>query len=87
MSPTPGSAGDFDLAFDGWSVSPDPDFVLSIHTCGALPATRNATGATDDFICDKTYDRLYARQSAEYDSGEAGGWSSGWSRGSTTPAT
>ncbi|MCA1221148.1 ABC transporter substrate-binding protein [Streptomyces sp. 8L] len=63
----PWLAGDFDLAFDGWSVSPDPDYVLSIHTCGALPATRNASGATDDFICDKTYDRLYARQSAEYD--------------------
>ncbi|NUK11559.1 ABC transporter substrate-binding protein [Streptomyces lunaelactis] len=59
--------GDYDLAFDGWSVNPDPDFVLSIHTCGALPATPKDTGATDNFICDKQFDELYGKQSAEYD--------------------
>ncbi|NWF28843.1 ABC transporter substrate-binding protein [Streptomyces sp. PKU-EA00015] len=59
--------GDYDLAFDGWSVNPDPDFVLSIHTCAALPATPKDTGATDNFICDKQFDELYARQAAEYD--------------------
>ncbi|MGW0500885.1 ABC transporter substrate-binding protein [Streptomyces sp. NPDC003007] len=63
----PWLAGRYDLAFDGWSVNPDPDFVLSIHTCGALPATPKDTGATDNFICDKKYDELYARQLAEYD--------------------
>ncbi|GAA4070149.1 peptide ABC transporter substrate-binding protein [Streptomyces shaanxiensis] len=63
----PWLAGTYDLAFDGWSVNPDPDFVLSIHTCGALPATPKDTGATDNFICDKRYDDLYARQLAEYD--------------------
>ncbi|MFF8833547.1 ABC transporter substrate-binding protein [Streptomyces sp. NPDC015131] len=62
--------GDYDLAFDGWSVNPDPDFVLSIHTCGALPATPKDTGATDNFICDKRYDELYARQAVEYDPAE-----------------
>ncbi|MER6915446.1 peptide ABC transporter substrate-binding protein [Streptomyces sp. NPDC000594] len=59
--------GDYDLAFDGWSVNPDPDYVLAIHTCAALPATPRATGSTDNFICDRVYDRLYARQIAEYD--------------------
>ncbi len=63
----PWLAGKYDLAFDGWSVNPDPDFVMSIHTCGALPATPKDTGATDNFICDKKYDELYARQLAEYD--------------------
>jgi peptide/nickel transport system substrate-binding protein len=63
----PWLAGQYDLAFDGWSVNPDPDFVLSIHTCAALPATPKDTGATDNFICDKTYDKLYAQQLAEYD--------------------
>ncbi|BFO15804.1 hypothetical protein SHKM778_21920 [Streptomyces sp. KM77-8] len=66
----PWLAGEYDLAFDGWSVNPDPDFVLSIHTCAALPATPEETGATDNFICDRTYDELYARQLAEYDPGE-----------------
>ncbi|MEU0369431.1 ABC transporter substrate-binding protein [Streptomyces sp. NPDC006283] len=59
--------GDYDLAFDGWSVNPDPDFVLSIHTCAALPATSKDSGATDNFICDKQFDELYAKQAVEYD--------------------
>ncbi|GGZ47852.1 ABC transporter substrate-binding protein [Streptomyces inusitatus] len=59
--------GDYDLAFDGWSVNPDPDFVLSIHTCAALPATPSGSGSTDNFICDRRFDELYARQIAEYD--------------------
>ncbi|MFF9911302.1 ABC transporter substrate-binding protein [Streptomyces sp. NPDC013457] len=63
----PWTKGDYDLAFDGWSVNPDPDYVLSIHTCGTLPATPKDTGATDNFICDKQFDTLYAQQSAEYD--------------------
>ncbi|MEU6481503.1 ABC transporter substrate-binding protein [Streptomyces sp. NPDC047017] len=63
----PWLAGKYDLAFDGWSVNPDPDFVLSIHTCAARPQTPKDTGATDDFICDRTYDQLYAQQLAEYD--------------------
>ncbi|MDH6628114.1 peptide/nickel transport system substrate-binding protein [Streptomyces sp. LBL] len=66
----PWLAGTYDLAFDGWSVNPDPDFVLSIHTCAALPATPKDTGATDNFLCDKPYDDLYARQLAEYDPAE-----------------
>ncbi|MFE2359228.1 ABC transporter substrate-binding protein [Streptomyces parvulus] len=66
----PWLAGKYDLAFDGWSVNPDPDFVLSIHTCAALPATPKDTGATDNFICDKQYDELYARQLGEYDAGK-----------------
>lgn len=66
----PWLAGEYDLAFDGWSVNPDPDFVLSIHTCAALPATPKDTGATDNFICDRKYDELYERQLAEYDPDE-----------------
>ncbi|AEN12717.1 MULTISPECIES: ABC transporter substrate-binding protein [unclassified Streptomyces] len=63
----PWFAGEYDLAFDGWSVNPDPDFVMSIHTCAALPAKAKETAATDNFICDKRYDELYAKQLAEYD--------------------
>nr|WP_128976676.1 ABC transporter substrate-binding protein [Streptomyces roseicoloratus] len=63
----PWGKGDYDLAFDGWSVNPDPDYVLSIHTCGTLPATPKDTGATDNFICDRQFDSLYARQAVEYD--------------------
>ncbi|WP_411080567.1 ABC transporter substrate-binding protein [Streptomyces sp. cmx-18-6] len=63
----PWYAGEYDLAFDGWSVNPDPDFVLSIHTCAALPSKAKESAATDNFICDRRYDELYKKQLAEYD--------------------
>ncbi|MFI9625819.1 ABC transporter substrate-binding protein [Streptomyces sp. NPDC052042] len=63
----PWYAGEYDLAFDGWSVNPDPDFVLGIHTCAALPVKAKESAATDNFICDKTFDGLYRKQLAEYD--------------------
>ncbi|MGW2483311.1 ABC transporter substrate-binding protein [Streptomyces sp. NPDC001571] len=63
----PWMSGEYDLALDGYSVSPDPDYVLSIHTCAARPATPKATGQTDDFVCDRPFDELYAKQLAEYD--------------------
>ncbi|MEU9099361.1 ABC transporter substrate-binding protein [Streptomyces sp. NPDC048361] len=63
----PWAAGEYDLALDGYSVSPDPDYVLSIHTCAALPANPKVSGRTDDFVCDRRFDELYAEQLAEYD--------------------
>ncbi|MFH8796680.1 ABC transporter substrate-binding protein [Streptomyces sp. NPDC017941] len=63
----PWYAGEYDLAFDGWSVNPDPDFVLGIHTCAALPEKAKESAATDNFLCDKKYDELYEKQLAEYD--------------------
>ncbi|WP_078594199.1 ABC transporter substrate-binding protein [Streptomyces sp. NRRL S-920] len=63
----PWYAGEYDLAFDGWSVNPDPDFVLGIHTCAALPVKAKESAATDNFICDKKFDELYEKQLAEYD--------------------
>ncbi|MFE1146077.1 ABC transporter substrate-binding protein [Streptomyces albidoflavus] len=63
----PWAAGEYDLAFDGWSVNPDPDFVLGIHTCAALPSKPKESSSTDNFICDKEFDKLYGQQLAEYD--------------------
>ncbi|MCX4673873.1 ABC transporter substrate-binding protein [Streptomyces sp. NBC_01433] len=63
----PWYAGEYDLAFDGWSVNPDPDFVMSIHTCAALPSKPKESAATDNFICDKQFDELYKKQNVEYD--------------------
>ncbi|MFI7388630.1 ABC transporter substrate-binding protein [Streptomyces sp. NPDC049813] len=70
----PWYAGEYDLAFDGWSVNPDPDFVLGIHTCAALPTKARETAATDNGICDKTYDDLYNKQLAEYDPAKRAGY-------------
>ncbi|GAA1748168.1 ABC transporter substrate-binding protein [Streptomonospora arabica] len=62
-------SGEYDLIFTGWTVNPDPDYVLGIHTCGALP-TEPGTMRSDAYFCDKDYDRLYEQQLAAYDDPE-----------------
>ncbi len=54
--------GDFDLVAGGWTVNPDPDYVLSIQTCSQRPDTANGGGNTDQFFCNKQYDQLYKEQ-------------------------
>ncbi|MEU7478786.1 ABC transporter substrate-binding protein [Lentzea sp. NPDC042327] len=61
------TAGTYDLAFSGWATNVDPDFVLSLHTCGQRPGADGKGGTTDAYFCDETYDRLYARQLSEFD--------------------
>jgi len=61
------TAGTFDLAFDSWTVNPDPDYVLSIQKCDARPSKPAGSFSGDDFICDQNYDALYAKQISEYD--------------------
>ncbi|ASU83236.1 ABC transporter substrate-binding protein [Nocardiopsis gilva YIM 90087] len=56
--------GKYDLIFTGWSVNPDPDYVLGIHTCDALPETPG-TMRGDAYFCDRKYDELYDKQLAE----------------------
>ncbi|HEX2134126.1 MAG TPA: ABC transporter substrate-binding protein [Actinophytocola sp.] len=59
--------GDFDLAFSGWSANPDPDFVLSLQTCGNRPNAQGKGATPDSFLCDEEYDRLYSEQLQELD--------------------
>jgi peptide/nickel transport system substrate-binding protein len=59
-------AGRFDLFLSGWLLDPDPDFLLSVHTCGARPDA-GGSGTTDAYVCDAGYDELYRRQSVEMD--------------------
>ncbi|MFE2756378.1 ABC transporter substrate-binding protein, partial [Actinosynnema sp. NPDC059335] len=61
------TAGTFDLVFSGWGTNPDPDFILSLHTCGQRPNADGKGGTTDTFFCDPEYDALYAQQRAEFD--------------------
>jgi peptide/nickel transport system substrate-binding protein len=55
-------AGNFDLAFTGWSVSPDPDYNLAQQTCKVI-----GTDLSDSNFCNSEYDRLYADQQSELD--------------------
>jgi peptide/nickel transport system substrate-binding protein len=58
--------GAWDILSDGWSTGPDPTYLLSIQTCGDLPPNTSATGNTDAFFCNPTYDKLFAQQSTEF---------------------
>jgi peptide/nickel transport system substrate-binding protein len=54
--------GNFDLAFTGWGVSPDPDPMLAQQTCKVV-----GTELSDSNFCNAEYDALYAEQLAELD--------------------
>lgn len=64
------NSGKFDLVFSSWGTNPDPDFILSLHTCGQRPNADGKGGTTDTFFCDQTYDALYAQQLSELDRGK-----------------
>jgi peptide/nickel transport system substrate-binding protein len=55
-------AGNFDLAFSGWSVNPDPDSILAQQTCAY-----NGTDNSDSGYCNPAYDALYLKQQVEID--------------------
>lgn len=56
------NAGNFDMAFTGWSVGPDPDSMLAQQTCKVV-----GTELSDSNFCNAEYDALYAKQLAELD--------------------
>jgi peptide/nickel transport system substrate-binding protein len=66
-------AGTYDILTTGWSVSPDPDYVLGINRCSGLPATVGGPYLSDAYYCSAEYDKLYARQLAELDTGKRAG--------------
>jgi peptide/nickel transport system substrate-binding protein len=59
--------GEFDILWTGWTVNPDPDYILSIQTCGVRPAEPGASYQSDAYNCNPEYDRLYAAQKSELD--------------------
>ncbi|HEY1573949.1 MAG TPA: peptide ABC transporter substrate-binding protein [Pseudonocardiaceae bacterium] len=59
------SAGDFDLAFSGWGVDPDPDAVLAVQTCDHRPDAHGENNDSEVLFCDHTYDTLYLRQRSD----------------------
>ncbi len=60
-------AGTYDLLTTGWSVNPDPDFIMSINLCSGLPAAQGEPYLSDAYFCDPRYDELYQQQLAEFD--------------------
>ncbi|AHH97681.1 ABC transporter substrate-binding protein [Kutzneria albida] len=64
------TAGNYDLSFSTWGVNPDPDAVLTLQTCAALPDAEGKSGTTETFTCDEQYDQLYKAQLSELDEGK-----------------
>jgi peptide/nickel transport system substrate-binding protein len=57
--------GDYDMFVWGWGVEPNPDFQLSVFTCGQRSTGSNGhytPGWSDSFFCNKAYDKLYFAQ-------------------------
>lgn len=59
--------GRYDMYFTGWSVGPDPDFMMSINLCGSRPNADGSGATSESNWCDPEFDRLYARQHSETD--------------------
>jgi peptide/nickel transport system substrate-binding protein len=65
--------GEYDMFEWGWVVEPDPDFQLSVFSCGQR-STEDAGaisgGWSDSFYCDPSYDQLYQQQKTIIDPGQ-----------------
>jgi peptide/nickel transport system substrate-binding protein len=56
--------GKYDMFHWGWFPDPDPDFILSVLTCGQRPPEGIWS---DSFYCNEEYDRLYDEQQTAID--------------------
>ena len=57
--------GQYDMFMWGWGVEPNPDFQLSVFTCGQRSygsGPNYSPGWSDSFYCDAGYDKLYHQQ-------------------------
>jgi peptide/nickel transport system substrate-binding protein len=59
--------GEYDMFHWGWFPDPDPDFILSIFTCGQRPPNAATYRNSDSFYCTPEYDRLYEEQKTTID--------------------
>ena len=81
--------GQYDMFIWGWGVEPNPDFQLSVFTCGqrSYGSDRNySPGWSDSFYCNKAYDKLYYQQQS-LDGDAPGPRSCCRCRSSCTPTT
>ncbi|MFC6084089.1 ABC transporter substrate-binding protein [Sphaerisporangium aureirubrum] len=68
--------GEFDMFEWGWVVEPDPDYQLSVMTCGKRSYKDGDAiyaDLSDSFYCNPEYDKLYQAQSVETDAAARAG--------------
>lgn len=66
-------AGTYDILTTGWSVNPDPDYILGINKCSGLPTKIGGPYLSDAYYCNPEYDKLYDQQLAELDPAKRAG--------------
>lgn len=59
--------GDYDMYIDGWGVSQDPDYMLSINVCSTLPEAPGGSASSQSGMCDPAYDEVFKAQHSELD--------------------
>jgi len=60
--------GEFDLAFSGWGVGPNPTEQLGMHTCAVLPTLTDGTErSSENNYCNPEFDALHEQQKVESD--------------------
>ena len=60
--------GEFDIAFSGWGVGPNPTEQLGMHTCAVLPTlTDGSERSSENSYCNPEFDALHEQQKVESD--------------------
>nr|BFF26316.1 ABC transporter substrate-binding protein [Glycomyces mayteni] len=60
--------GEFDIAFSGWGVGPNPTEQLGMHTCAVLPTlTDGSERSSENNYCNPEFDALHEQQKVESD--------------------
>ncbi|WP_168801799.1 ABC transporter substrate-binding protein [Glycomyces buryatensis] len=60
--------GEFDVAFSGWGVGPNPTEQLGMHTCAVLPTlTDGSERSSENSYCNEEFDALHEQQKVESD--------------------
>jgi peptide/nickel transport system substrate-binding protein len=60
--------GEFDIAFSGWGVGPNPTEQLAMHTCAVLPTlTDGSERSSENSYCNPEFDALHEQQKVESD--------------------
>lgn len=59
--------GRYDLYFTGWTMGPDPDFMMSLNTCKSRPNADGSGATSESNWCSPEFDALYAKQHSELD--------------------
>ena len=59
--------GKYDIYFTGFGIGPDPDFQLSINTCGSYPNADGSGSLNENNWCSPEFDALFKQQHTELD--------------------